>query len=203
MAILKRGKQRHFLKNIRETVWPSQGWGRTFHYYRHRVFRTGDSTYKITAGLASGVAVSWSPLMGTHFAQAVFLSWMLRANLLAGFIGTAFGNPWTFPFLFWVGYETGVRICGLFGLSDFIALPPRMDLAFFTEQPWEFMHYLFAHPFKLLLPMTIGGYLWAILTWPVAYAVLYYPVRAARKAYKLQKFRRIKGKKSGKEQEAR
>lgn len=191
MAILKRSKPRDLWKKTKEAVWPTQGWRRTFHYYRHRVFRTGDSTYKITAGLASGVAVSWSPFMGTHFAQAVLLSWLLRANLLAGFVGTAFGNPWTFPVLFWITYTLGVKICALFGLGEFIALPPSMDVAHFIEKPWEFLKYLFANPLKLLLPMTIGGYLCALLSWPVTYAILYYPVRAAHNAYRLQKLQRL------------
>lgn len=197
MAILKRNRPRALFKKIRETLWPSQGWTRTFHYYRHRVFRTGDSTYKIAAGLASGAAVSWSPFMGTHFVQAVLLSWLLRANLIAGFVGTAFGNPWTFPALFWIGYVVGVKICALFGFSNFTELPPGMDFAYFIERPWEFMQYLFAHPLKLLLPMTIGGYLCGLLCWPVAYGALYYPVRAARKAYRLQKLQRLKKKESG------
>lgn len=194
MAIFKRRKKRHFFRHIRESVWPSQGWARTFHYYRHRVFRTGDSTYRITAGLASGAAVSWSPFLGTHFAQAVFLSWLLRANMLAGFIGTAWGNPWTFPMIFWVSYTLGVAICGFFGISDFVALPTGMDFDYFLGQPWEFIKYLFAHPLKLLLPLTLGGYLCGIFFWPLAYGVLYYPVRAARTAYRLQRRQRYRKK---------
>ena len=195
MAIFQRRTKRKFNKKFRETIWPSQGWKRTFLYYRHRVFRTGDSTYRITAGLASGAAVSWSPFIGTHFFQAVFLSWVLRANPLAGFIGTAWGNPWTFPLIFWLGYTIGVNICGAFGLDEFIALPVGMDFDYFLQRPLEFMKYLFSNPLKLLLPMTVGGYICGLLFWPIAYGILFYPVRSVRQAYIEQRIKRKKSKK--------
>src|SRR5687768_11738955 len=105
MAILKRRNPRPALAKIRQGLWPSMGWGRTLRYYRHRVFRTGDSTYRITAGLASGMAVSFSPFIGTHVGQGLALAWLLRASLLASFIGTALGNPATYPFIFWAAYK--------------------------------------------------------------------------------------------------
>ncbi len=166
------------------------GWGRTYHYYRHRIFRTGDSTYKITAGLATGAAVSWSPFLGTHFLQALFLSWLLKANLLAGFIGTAWGNPWTFPVMFFLSYKLGAWLCGLFGLERIVSLPDRDDFSYFMDHPLLFLDYLFAYPLHLLLPLTIGGYLFALLFWPLTYVTLYYPVRLARRTYRLQRMKR-------------
>ncbi len=203
MAILKRRKPQRLSKKFQEALWPSQGWQRTFHYYRHRIFRTGDSTYKITAGLATGAAVSWTPFFGTHFIQAIFFSWLIRASMLAGFIGTAWGNPWTFAFMFWIGYQLGVQICGLFGLSEFVAIPETFNLEHFIAHPWEFFSYLWQHPVKLLLPITIGGYLCGLLFWPVAYALLYYPVRSARTAYRLQRIKRRKKKLEKLQQQAR
>ncbi len=188
--MFKRRDPRTFFQHLRETLWPSQGWMRTFHYYRHRVFRTGDSNYRITAGLASGAAVSFSPFLGTHFFQAIFLAMALRASWISALVGTAWGNPWTFPFMYWGAYILGVWICGLFGGADFVALPAYMTSDYFSEKPWEFITFLFAHPLKLLLPMTVGGYTCAILFWPLAYGILYYPVRTARKAYKRERMRR-------------
>lgn len=186
MAIFKRGKARDFWAKIKEALWPSMGWGRTVAYYRHRVFRTGDSNYKITAGLASGAAISFTPLLGTHFFQSIFLAWLVRGSMLAGFIGTALGNPWTFPFIFWIDYEIGTWVCDFFGAEHFIALPADLD---FSVSPWELLSYLLHHPIKLLLPLIVGGYIAALLCWPIAYALLYYPVRMMRTAYHSQKQR--------------
>lgn len=190
MAILKRRKQRGTAKYVKEMLWPTMGWARTARYYRHRLFRTGDSSYRITAGLAAGVAVSFTPFFGTHFLQAVFFSWLLRANMLAGFLGTAWGNPWTFPFILWAGYSLGIWICGFFGLSDFVALPTHLDTSYFTKHPLEFIAFLFDNPLKLFLPLVIGGYLCGLLVWPLAYILLYYPVHWARLAYIKQRLKR-------------
>lgn len=197
MAIFKRRKPRGTAKKIKETLWPAMGWGRTANYYRHRLFRTGDSTYRIAAGLAAGVAVSWSPFYGTHFIQALFFAWLLRANLLAGFLGTAWGNPWTFPFMLWTSYIVGIWICGLFGLSGFVALPAHLDAGYFTDEPWEFIRFMVSSPLKLFLPLTVGGYLCGLLIWPVAYLLLYYPVHFSRLAYIKQR-RRIRRRKAAK-----
>ena len=198
MAIFRRGEKRDLLIRLKETLWPSQGWRRTFHYYRHRIFRTGDSTYKITAGLASGAAVSWSPFLGTHFVQALFLSWLLRGNLLAGFIGTVMGNPWTFPVMFWISYRLGAWILGGFGFDPVIFPEENGGLvfAYLFSDPWTFLGHLFASPLQLLLPLVVGGYICAFLFWPLAYGLLYYPVRTARKAYRLQRLRRRKKRKA-------
>jgi uncharacterized protein (DUF2062 family) len=192
MAILKRRKPRGVFKKFREGIWPSMGWSRAFHYYRHRLFRTGDSTYRITAGLATGVAISFSPFLGTHFFQAMFITWLIRANVIAGFVGTVWGNPWTFPFIFMISYKTGYYVCSLLGLSGVVPLPEHFNFAYFLESPTGFMSYLFSHPLNVLFPMTVGGYLCALLCWPLAYIVLYKPVHVARKAYRLNRMRRYK-----------
>jgi uncharacterized protein (DUF2062 family) len=194
MAIFRRRKKREFSQSFRESVWPTQGWRRTISYYWHRLFRTGDSTYKITAGLASGVAVSWTPFLGTHFLQAMCLSWLLRANVLASFVGTIWGNPWTFYFIFMFTYKLGVWICGLFGLDAYGGLPPYLDYAYFMDAPLDFIKAMLAHPMQLLLPLVIGGYLSALLVWPLSYALLYWPVRLLRRAYRVQRIRRFKRK---------
>ncbi len=178
---------------LKEAVWPSMGWRRIGRYYRHRLFRTGDSNYKIAAGFANGVAVSFSPFVGTHVLQTLFLSWLLRASFIAGFIGTAIGNPWTLPFIFMLIYKAGVVICGLFGLTDFIALPGNLALHSFFEKPLEFMAFLFTHPFTLLLPLTVGGFVYGIVLWPLIFVVLYYPVRRARQLYDRQREKMRKG----------
>lgn len=194
MAILKRKRKQSLGTQIRQSVWPSMGWRRTVDYYRHRMFRADDSTYRIAAGLASGAAVSFSPFLGTHFVQSVALSLMLRANWVAGFVGTAFGNPWTFPFIFTVIYKVGVFICGIFGAADFVMLPDSVTLGNFMDEPLAFFQFLGQHPLKFLLPLTVGGYVCAALSWPVFYAMLYYPVRRARKVYRLQRLRRRRAK---------
>ena len=194
MAVFGRRDKRTFWNKMRESVWPTMGWTRAFGYYRHRIFRTGDSDYKITAGLAAGIGVSFTPFLGTHFVQGVALSFIMRGNWVASFVGTAFGNPWTFPFLFALTYQVGVGVCGLFGYADFVALPDNLES--FIGDPGAFFAFMWDHPIKFLLPMTVGGYVCCLGSLPVSYALLYYPVRGARKAYRLQRLRRRRARRS-------
>ena len=172
-------------KRIQEFVWPSMGWPRTWDYIRHRMFRRSDSAYAITAGLALGVSISFSPLVGTHFVQAAFFAYFLRANLFAAVLGTMFGNPTTFPLIWWGSYELGEWVFHLFGYTQLRDLPD----AGLT------LGYLFAHPYKLLMPMMVGGYMLALVTWPIAYMLFYWPVRQMQRAYHAERARRLRNKK--------
>jgi uncharacterized protein (DUF2062 family) len=156
------------------------GWKRALLYWRHRVFRTGDSTNRITTGLAIGAAVSFSPFLGTHVAQALFFTWLLRGNLVAAFLGTGVGLPPCLPFIFLVSYRVGIRILGVFGFSERFALPPG-------GMTWELMLH---EPVKLLAPLTVGGYLCGAVAGIIVYAAFYYPVRMARIFYRAQRLHR-------------
>lgn len=183
MALLKRRNPRSFLQNTQQLIWPSMGWKRALHYFYHRLFRGGVPANRITAGLATGAAVSWSPFMGTHILHVVFFSWLFRVHLLSGVIGTIWGNPWTFPIMYWIAYEIGVMICTLAGYGEFVAIPDRITMNYLLQTPWQFISYIFNNPLKLLLPLTVGGYLCALVFWPIAFGVLYYPICALRRAY--------------------
>ena len=80
------------LQNLKEIFWPSMGWIRAIKYTKHRIVRLSDSTHKIALGLAFGAAVSFSPIMGTHFVQAGILAYIFRANLVASLVGTFVGT---------------------------------------------------------------------------------------------------------------
>jgi len=170
--------KRPFLRELREAVWPSMGWRRAVLYYKHRLIRGNISTHKIVGGLALGVGVSFSPLIGTHSLEAVFLGWLFKFNKLASWIGTGIGTPVTFPIMFWMDYKLGVWLIGLMGYRESIGLPETLTLDLLLE-----------NPLTLLLPMFIGAQVLGVIAWCVAYALLYYPVNKVEKAYRDQRHR--------------
>jgi uncharacterized protein (DUF2062 family) len=183
MSLFKRRETPGLLARIRESVWPSMGWRRTYHYYRHRIFRGGDSTHRITSGFAIGAAVSFSPFLGTHFLQSLLLAFLFRASAIAAFIGTSFCNPWTIAFIVWSDYKLGKYICGFFGPVKNVRLPAYINMEYFLDEPGPFLKYLMQHPWELLLPMAVGAYLIMPFAWAAAYAILYYPVHGVTLAY--------------------
>lgn len=111
MAFKRRDKQT-LMQRISEFVYPRKGWKRAVQYMGHRVKRLPDSAHNIALGGAIGVFVSFSPLFGIHMAFAVLASYLLRANVLAAFTMTFFGNPLTYPFIVAGSINLGRRIMG-------------------------------------------------------------------------------------------
>lgn len=152
------------------------GWQRLWQYLKHRMVRLPDSPYSIAAGVAIGCAVSWSPAFGTHLIQCVFFCWLIRANWIAGIIGTAFGNVWTTPLLLWISYKVGQGVLGFFGYTEFAHnFPEPQTLGDMMD-----------HPLKVLIPMMVGGYICAIVTLPAYYFPVYYMIKGLRAARKLR-----------------
>jgi hypothetical protein len=132
-------------------VWPKAGWRRASRYIAHRVQRLPGTPYRIAAGLASGAAVSFTPFIGLHFLVAALLALLLRGNVVASAIGTAVGNPWTFPFIWAWTYALGQWLMGADAASD---LPATLSLG-----------YIFERPLEVLWPMTLGAVPTALIVW--------------------------------------
>ena len=170
------------LRQIRSVVWPERGFRRLFAYLFQRVVRLPGTSASIAIGVASGVAASFLPFVGLHFLIAALLAILLRGNVLASAIGTFFGNPWTFLFIWVSDYRLGVWLLKQSGHGDqFVAL----NLQQLADIMTIFMHFFtfsgdvdwqqVAGPFEqVFLPMTIGGTVLAILSWLVAFVFCYY-----------------------------
>jgi len=189
MSIFKSRKSPGFWKKSREFLWPSMGWERTVYYFWHRIFRTGDSVYKITAGLACGTSVSWTPLLGTHLLQAFILSRLVKGNVFTGLLGTLIGNPWTFPFMFFIAYKLGICIFTALGITDMMHLTETTAFSLLIDDPSAFWDFLLSKPLGFFLPLLTGGYICAFLCWFITYGIMYYPVMILHNLYQKQRTR--------------
>ncbi len=153
------------LKTLRGWVWPASGWRRALTYLAKRVRRLSGTPHSIAAGLAAGIAVSFTPFIGFHFLLACLICLVLRGNFIAAAVGTAIGNPWTFPFI-WIWTYT----FGRWLLGD--AAPP-ITLRELT------VGLIFERPALVLWPMVVGSIPTAI----VAGLLSYFPLARAIAAY--------------------
>ena len=110
--VFKRRDKPPLISRIRELVLPRRGWRRGFEYLGHRVRRLPDTPHRIALGVACGVFSSFTPFYGLHFVFALVVARAIRANMIAALIGTAAGNPLTFPFIAPVALGLGRRILG-------------------------------------------------------------------------------------------
>lgn len=170
---------------VREFCWPRAGWWRWSKYLYHRVRRMPGSPESIAAGVACGAAMSFTPFVGLHFVLAALLAWLIRANIFASAIGTAVGNPWTFPFIWLWIYELGRR---LMGDSESDVLPGELSL-----------RYIFDNPLDVLLPMLLGG----LITAAVAWVVFYWSVKRMLQSYHRHRRARRKGARASRRKQVR
>ena len=166
-------------------VRPHIGWKRATVYTKHRLARLPGTPYSIAAGFACGAAMSFTPFVGFHFVLSAIMALMIRANILASAIGTAVGNPWTFPFIWWLVYTTGAWLMGVEGGG---ALPETLT-----------MTYIFDNFMDIFLPMLLAS----IPIGAVVWCLFYFPLRSLVSGYQKSRRERLtkKRKLAAKEEE--
>lgn len=188
--MFKRRNPRTLGKKILGFFWPSIGWRRASAYNLHRLARIPGSTYAIAGGFACGAAISFTPFVGLHFIIAAVLAWIIRANILASVIGTAVGNPWTFPFIWTWLYQTGAWM-----VSEHLpegAKTPEFSkfFGYMLEALLSLdMKFLLETAAPVFLPMLASGIPTAIVVWWIVYLPLKYTVRK----YQKRRRRRLEG----------
>ena len=76
-------------------------------YLSLSIKRLRGSPYELAIGFSTGIAISFTPFIGLHTLISIAIAWMLRGSMAAAIIGTLFGNPWTFPLIWYFSLEIG------------------------------------------------------------------------------------------------
>ena len=71
-----------------------------FRNIKMKIYRIRDFPESVAIGLAWGVAISFTPLLGFHLIICYLGTLAMRGNLIAATVGSVIGNPWTFPIFF-------------------------------------------------------------------------------------------------------
>ena len=119
-----------------------------------KLYRIRDFPEAVAIGLAWGASVSMTPMLGLHLITCYLGTWMMRGNMVAATVGTVVGNPWTFPFIFYLDYKVGTLFF-FKPLDDF-----NLNIVFFGDN-FE----------KLFFPTLLGSIPIAIITWFITYIV--------------------------------
>ena len=72
---------------------------------KNKLIRIKDFPESVAIGLAWGASISVTPLLGLHLIICYAGTWLMRGNMIAATVGTVIGNPWTFPFFFYLDYK--------------------------------------------------------------------------------------------------
>jgi len=179
--MFKRRIKPNFVTILRNFVWPKMGPKRAFNYWAHRISRIPDSAYAISAGIAFGASISFTPFVGLHFVLAGVLAWIFRANIIASAIGTIVGNPWTFPVIWLWIYQLGVWMgFGILGQEEpfqFSNLFGNILAALLTFDTT----YLMIVAWPVLSPMLAGAVPTSVITWFVFYFLTRFLIRSLKR----------------------
>ena len=167
--MFRRRKPIPLWQQLRGWLWPHIGWRRLGVYAMKRLTRLPGTPYSLAAGIACGVAISFTPFIGLHLILSVLLAYLLRAHLIAAAAGTLIGNPWTFPFIWLSTYKLGQMVLG----------SPAAEAA--PVEHWT-IGKLFDDVGALIWPMTIGGLLLGLMAGVVTYFVLVRVIAAYQEA---------------------
>ena len=170
--MFKRRNKPPILSRVANFFWPRAGLKRSIQYIWHRIARITGSAHFITIGVVSGVFASWTPFVGFHFILAALIALVLRGSLLASAIGTFFGNPFTFPFIWISTYNIGGFLLGLDAKSEIdLSLPDGTMMLIFTN-PVLFAETMWGAIGPYFVPMLIGSLPPGIFTGVVFYFLL-------------------------------
>lgn len=110
--VFKRREKRSVLQILADAIWPKGGWGRAFHYVKHRLRRLPDKPERIARGIAAGLFTTFTPFYGLHFVIAGALAKVMNGNILAALMATFFGNPLTYLPIGVIALKTGHFLLG-------------------------------------------------------------------------------------------
>ena len=117
-------------------------------FFEYKILHIDDSPHKIALGLACGLIVAWTPLLGIHLMMVIALAVLLRANKFAALVSVWVSNIFTIPFVYYPAYVVGKIACGIFSsraqmsgeqvsaLFAKLFAPSNMLTTFYTKEYW-------------------------------------------------------------------
>jgi hypothetical protein len=155
--LFRRRKGQTLLQRMLILLWPQRGLKRGWRYLWHRMTRISATPHTIALGAAAGAFISFTPLLGLHFVLAGLIAFVLGGSIVASAIGTAVGNPLTFPFIWLASYNLGALLLGHRQRTRLtIDLPDNMLMFLFSEPRMVWRAFWFAiDPY--IIPMMVGG----------------------------------------------
>lgn len=175
---------------MRQSLSPGKGYSRIWHYLVWRVKRLPGTPEFIATGLAIGVGINFWPYLFTHLITGYILCRLLKGSIIAMFIGTLLGNPWTFAVVYPIMFRIGKVLLGarLFHPqhSDDAVVRSLENVwdRIWPIESWQTISTIFQ---ELFLPLMLGGFLLGL----PCVLITYYVTRNALRVYQEQKLKNL------------
>jgi uncharacterized protein len=161
-------------------------------FLEYRILHIDDSPHKIALGLAVGLFIAWTPLLGIHLLLVIAFTVLLRANKFAALVSVWVSNIFTIPFVYYPAYLVGKVACDIFSprgamnreqvsaIFKRLFAPGNMLNDFYTKEYWrEFVILI-----KTIGPeLWIGGFILGGFAAVVSYIICYNIIKSHRTKY--------------------
>src|SRR5215213_6413970 len=171
-------------------LWPRSGFKRTSLYVWHRLRRISASPHTIALGFATGIFMSFNPMLGLHLILAAVICWVMGGSFLAAAIGTLIGNPIMSPFMMLGNYHVGMLLIGKHIRDEFVYDGPTLTFGIFFTNPVHMADELWVVLAPVFLPMMLGSIVLGLMVAVPAY----FTVRAAALAHQRRRRSRLRAK---------
>ena len=74
---------------------------------KYKIIKIKDFPESVAIGIAWGVSVSFTPLLGFHLIICYLGTWLMRGNLIAATVGTIIGNLGHSQLFFTIDFKLG------------------------------------------------------------------------------------------------
>ncbi len=174
--LFKRRLQLSLYQRTKGVVNPEKGYARAWHYLVWRVKRRPGTPEFIARGFAIGAAINFWPILFTHFICGIVLCWIFGGDLIAMFIGTLLGNPWTFAIVYPLMYKIGKILLGLRPIHQETSLDTVEEVwaKIWPIESWDSLLNAFR---EVIFPMMLGGFLLGLPCALLAYFIARNTVR--------------------------
>lgn len=178
--MLKSRRNQPTAERLRNLVWPRIGFRRALVYLKHRMVRLAQSPHHIAMGFAAGAFAAFTPLVGFHFLIAGGIAWALDGSIIASAIGTAIGNPLTYPAIWFASFETGALLLGAERVGPIDLSPLHGSLLHLLDDPAGFASTFWRVMEPVIVPLTLGSTILGMLAGAFCYLTIRPLVRAHR-----------------------
>ena len=152
-------------------------------FVKFRMLHINDSEQRMARGIATGVFVAYSPLLGLHMLLALVVAQLIRANKALAVMAVWLSNPLTFVFIYYPCYLLGRFILPLLHRKpqvdpDQVQQLLNQTFSFrymlsnlFTAEYWKQAAGVFT---KIGLEMCIGGVILGLIAALASYYFSFY-----------------------------
>ena len=154
--------------------WPEMGWRRAARYWMLRLQRITASSEQIASGVATGITVSFVPVLGVHVLMAVAIAALTGGHVAAAAIASLAVLPLFLPLVFGLDFMLGRAVLSLFGYGHAGAVHDIDTMAVHGPS------LMTEHFLAFFLPASVGAVIIMTCVWPCMYVLM----RSILKTYK-------------------